>query len=106
MTTFYGWLFGVLELELEFCNLFLIFFSKQRAGEARFLILVPVDLKFYWLLNDISVVRIGVLHFAEERHKVRNVMLIKACILASMKKLHMVEVWKKYIICKIVCELK
>ena len=71
VTTFYSWLFGVLELELEFCNLFLII-SKQRGSGSEILSLV--DVKLYWLSNDISVIKIRILHFAAERHKVRHVM--------------------------------
>ena len=91
VTTFYSWLFGVRELELEFCNLFLII-SKQRGGGSE--ILASVDVKFYCLSNDISFVKIRFLRFAVERHKVRHVMFIKACVLAKIKKTHTGEVWK------------
>ena len=91
MTTFYSWPFGVLEQELEFCNLFLIIL-KQRVGGNE--ILAPKDVKLYWLSTYISFVKIRILHFAVERHKVRHVMLIQAPSLTSMKKPHAGEVWK------------
>ena len=103
VTTFYSWPFGVLEQELEFCNLFLII-VKQRGGGSE--ILAPKDVKFYWLSTYISFVKIRILRFAVERHKVRHVMFIQGTVLASMKKPHAGEVWKKYIICRIICELK
>ena len=81
----------MLELELEFCKLFLII-SKQRGGGSE--ILALVDVKFYWLSNDISFVKIRILRFSVERHKVRHVMSIQGTILASMKKTHAGEVWK------------
>ena len=55
----------MLELELEFCNLFFII-SKQRGGGSE--ILAPVDVKLYWLSNDISFVKIRILRFSVERH--------------------------------------
>ena len=76
---------GLLELELEFCNLFLII-SKHRGRGSE--MLAPVYVKFYWLSNDISFVKIRILCFAVDRHKVRHVMFIQGFILASMKKLH------------------
>ena len=69
VATFYSWLFGVLELELELCNLFLII-SKQCGRRSE--ILAPVDVKFYWLSNDVSFDKIRILRFAVERHKVRH----------------------------------
>ena len=64
VTTFYSWLFGVHLGELEFCNLFLIN-SKQRGGGSE--IFAAVDVKFYWLSNDISFVKIRILRFSVER---------------------------------------
>ena len=82
VTTFYSWPFGVLEQELEFCNLFLIILKKRGRGSE---ILAPKDVKFYWLSTYISFIKIRILHFAVERHKVRHVMFIQGTVLASMK---------------------
>ena len=68
--------------------------SKQRDGGSE--VLAPVDVKFYWLSNDISVTKIRILRFAVERLKVRHAMFIQGSILASMKK-NAGEVRKKYI---------
>ena len=87
----------------EILRLILDYFKTEVWGSE---ILILVDVEFYRLSNDISFVKISILHFAVDRHKVRHVMFINTCILVSMKKKRMGEVWKTYMICRLICELK
>ena len=48
-------------------------------------ILAPVDVKFYWFSNDISLIKIFILSFVTKLYEVRHVMFVTACVLASMK---------------------
>ena len=57
---------GILQLILDYIK------TEGRGSE----ILASVDVKFYWILNDIRFVKFYILRFVVERHKVRPVMSI------------------------------
>ena len=91
VATFYSWLFEVLELELEFRNLFLII-SKQREEGSE--ILAPLDVKLYCLSNGISSVKnsYSAICCRETESEVCHVR--KSVPFGQYEKKHAVEVWK------------